>query len=268
MIRFSLVIYLLAGFLAAAIGATSASALVPEPAEPRDVTRAASPASSLTPFGLFGSLELKTKGFSPLLDWKSVLAQVEKERPLYGFCGGSDDTLCSPRIRKWRQEIARLRPLSPRKQIRQLNKFANNIVRYATDKAVHGVQDHWASPIQFLQQSGDCEDYATLKFFSLLELGFSNNAVRVAVVRDRKRKILHAVVTVQIDGETLVLDNLFDHPVAHHHMLSYVPVYSFNLETQWAHIVTDRIRAQFINGIVSDLSKRQSPTKHQALGTL
>lgn len=264
MIRFSLVIYLAAGFLAAAIGATSASALVPEPAQPRDVTRLALPASGLTPFGLFGSLELKTKGFSPLLDWQSVLAQVEKERPLYGFCGGSDDTLCSPQIRKWRQEIARLRPLSPREQIRQLNKFANGIVHYAKDKAVHGVQDHWASPIQFLQQSGDCEDYATLKFFSLLELGFSNDAVRVAVVRDRKRKILHAVVTVKIENETLVLDNLFDHPVAHHHMLRYIPVYSFNLTTQWAHVVTDRIRARFIDGIVADLSGRKAPGKGQA----
>lgn len=268
MIRIGLVISLLVGFLAAAVGATTASALVPEPAEPRDSTRPALPASGLTDFSLFGSLELQTKGFSPLLDWKSVLTQVEKERPLYGFCGASGDTLCPPRVRKWRQEIARLRPLAPREQIRQLNKFANNIVRYAKDKTVHGVQDHWASPIQFLQQSGDCEDYATLKFFSLLELGFSNDALRVAVVRDRKRKILHAVVTVQIEGETLVLDNIFDHPVAHHHMLSYVPVYSFNLNTQWAHIVTDRIRARFIDGIVSDLSKRQDLTRQQALGTL
>lgn len=264
MIRFSLAIYLIAGFLAAAIGATSASALVPEPTEPRDMSRPALPTSGLAAFGLFGSLELKTKGFSPLLDWKSVLAQVENERPLYGFCGGSDDTLCPPRVRKWRQEIARLRPLAPRDQVRELNKFANNIVRYAKDTAVHGVQDHWASPLQFLQQSGDCEDYATLKFFSLLELGFSNDALRVAVVRDRKRKILHAVVTVQIEGETLVLDNLFDHPVAHHHMLSYVPIYSFNLSTQWAHIVTDRIRARFIDGIVAGLSGQKAPRKRQA----
>lgn len=268
MIRIGLVISLLVGFLAAAVGATTASALVPEPAEPRDSARLALPASGLAAFGLFGSLALQTKGFSPLLDWKSVLAQVEKERPLYGFCGASDDTLCPPRVRKWRQEIARLRPLAPREQIRQLNKFANNIVRYAKDKAVHGVQDHWASPIQFLQQSGDCEDYATLKFFSLLELGFSNDALRVAVVRDRKRKILHAVVTVQINNETLVLDNLFDHPVAHHHMLSYVPVYSFNLETQWAHIVTDRIRAQFIDGVVTELSGSKHPAKRPVLGAL
>lgn len=264
MIRFSLAIYLIAGFLAAAIGATSASALVPEPTEPRVASRPALPMSGLAEFGLFGSLELKTKGVSPLLDWKSVLAQVEKERPLYGFCGASDDTLCPPRLLKWRQEIARLRPLAPREQIRQLNKFANNIVRYAKDREVHGVQDHWASPLQFLQQSGDCEDYATLKFFSLLELGFSNDALRVAVVRDRKRKILHAVLTVQIEGETLVLDNLFDHPVAHHHMLSYVPIYSFNLSTQWAHVVTDRIRARFIDGIVAGLSGQKAPGKRQA----
>ncbi len=258
MIRFSLAIYLIAGFLAAVIGATSASALVPEPTETHDVKRPALPQSDLAVFGQFGSLELKTKGFSPLLDWKSVLIQVEKERPLYGFCGGSDDALCPPKVLKWRQEIARLRPLVPRDQIRELNKFANNIVRYAKDRAVHGVQDHWASPLQFLQQSGDCEDYATLKFFSLLELGFSNDALRVAVVRDRKRKILHAVVTVQIEGETLVLDNLFDHPVAHHHMLSYVPIYSFNLNTQWAHVVTDRIRAQFVDGIVAGLSGQKA----------
>ncbi len=264
MIRFSIAIYLAAGFLAAAIGATSASALVPEPTEKREMERPALPQADLAAFGLFGSLELKTEGFSPLLDWKSVLAQVEKERPLYGFCGASADTLCPPRVRKWRQEIARLRPLAPREQIRELNKFANNVVRYAKDKAVHGVQDHWASPLQFLQQSGDCEDFATLKFFSLLELGFPNDALRVAVVRDRKRKILHAVVTVRIEDETLVLDNLFDHPVAHHHMLSYVPVYSFNLSTQWAHVVTDRIRARFIGGIVAGLSAQKTADKRQA----
>lgn len=215
------------------------------------------------PFGLLGSVELQSASFSPLLDWKSVLKQVDKEQPLYEFCETAGSGFCPPRLKQWRDEIERLRPLPPRVQIRELNRFANRIAPYARDRAAFGMRDHWASPLQFLQNSGDCEDYAALKFFSLLELGFAEKDLRIAVVRDRKRKILHAVATVSIGKDILVLDNLFDHPVAHHHMLHYVPIYSFNRTTQWAHIVTPDIRARFLDHVVAGLTAdKPKQTKH------
>ena len=51
------------------------------------------------------------------------------------------------------------------------------------------------------------------------------------------------------DGRTLVLDSLFDHPVEPQHILKYEPIYSANLNTQWGHIVTKKIRVSFLDQV-------------------
>ena len=51
----------------------------------------------------------------------------------------------------------------------------NKIARttYLEDLANYGLPDYWATPLQFLDRDGDCEDYAIAKFVSLRELGFA-----------------------------------------------------------------------------------------------
>jgi hypothetical protein len=60
----------------------------------------------------------------------------------------------------------------------------------------------------------------------------------------------HAVLTVALDGRVYVLDSLFDEPVPHEYVLQYNPVYSVNLDTRWAHVVTRQIRSAFVTQIL------------------
>jgi predicted transglutaminase-like cysteine proteinase len=105
--------------------------------------------------------------------------------------------------------------------------------------------------MEFLDRNGDCEDFAIIKFFSLLELGFTNDQLRIVVVKDTQRNVVHAVVSVSIGGRVYLLDSLFAEPVPHEYVLHYVPVYSVNLDTRWAHFVTPQIRNQFLDQIAS-----------------
>ena len=65
-------------------------------------------------------------------------------------------------------------------------------------------------------------------------------------MRDRKRGVLYAVLSVDLEAKTYILNSLFDRPVSHQYILKYVPVYSWNLTDQWAHIATKRIRIRFV----------------------
>ncbi|MEM8743377.1 MAG: transglutaminase-like cysteine peptidase [Pseudomonadota bacterium] len=206
-------------------------------------------------FGVMGSFEFKTVDHRFERDWKGVLTRIVDESEMYERCtAGAAD--CPEHVRKWRVLLEDLKGLPQEVQVKRLNKAINGMISYADDDKLFGKRDYWASPAEVLHGRGDCEDYSALKFWSLLELGFRNDQLRMVVVRDRRRALMHAVTTVQLDdGRTLVLDSLFDHPVEPQHILKYEPIYSANLNTQWGHIVTKKIRLSFLNQI----EKRTKP---------
>ena len=199
-------------------------------------------------FGILGSFEFKTVKHRFESDWKGVLTRIVDESELYERCtAGAAD--CPEEMRRWRTLLEDLKGLPPEIQLARLNKAINRMASYADDDKLFGVRDHWASPVEFLRGRADCEDYAAIKFWSLIELGFRNDQLRLAVVHDRRRNLMHAVTTVQLNGRTFVLDSLFDHVVEQRHILKYEPIYSANLNAQWGHIVTKKIRVSFLDKI-------------------
>lgn len=204
-------------------------------------------------FGLLGSVEFKTASHHFQKDWHDVLKRIDAERPTYELCGAGED-ICSEPLRDWRKLLDDLRPLSKEKQLAKLNRAVNRMIAYRDDAEVFGKKDHWATPAEFLAYRGDCEDYAILKFVSLLELGFDNDQLRVAIVKDTRRRLMHAVLMVQIEGKTLILDSLFNAVVEHQHVLKYIPLYSANLNAQWAHVANRKIRAAFITALSNGAS--------------
>jgi predicted transglutaminase-like cysteine proteinase len=217
-----------------------------------------------TRFGLFGSLEFRAGRLDAIAPWKAARARIERERPTYAQC---DDDLaaCPVRLRGWRARIADLRGKDRLEQLRGLNRFVNRAIRYRADVGRFARADYWASPAEVLTRSGDCEDYAIAKFVGLIDLGFSASQVRIAVVRDTVRRIDHAVVTVSLDGRIYVLDSLFDEPVPHQYVLQYVPVYSVNLDTRWAHVVTPQIRSAFVQQIAQSPAPARPRTRPVAV---
>jgi predicted transglutaminase-like cysteine proteinase len=69
------------------------------------------------------------------------------------------------------------------KKLKLTNDFFNH-VRYATDIKHWHQGDYWATPFEFVGSgAGDCEDYAIIKYFTLIKMGIPKNKLRLAYVK-------------------------------------------------------------------------------------
>ncbi|MES1153138.1 MAG: transglutaminase-like cysteine peptidase [Dongia sp.] len=98
--------------------------------------------------------------------------------------------------------------------LRAVNDAFNDDLRYPyiTDKENWGRDDYWATPYQFLERSGDCEDYAVAKYMALEQLGVADEDMMILSVKLRVRPdIAHAILIVFIGNDGWVLDILNKH---------------------------------------------------------
>lgn len=193
---------------------------------------------------LFGSLEFKAASLAALPRWERVLEKIPEEQALFRTC--DDIAQCTePSIATWRKFIADNKSKSREDIITAVNAFVNRWP-YVTDQKLWGQSDYWASPKEFMINSGDCEDYAILKYVTLKELGFEEDELRLVVVKDNVRNIAHAVLAVYTvyngDTDIIILDSLFNTPLSHKDLIQYSPYYSVNARSRWAHIAPSRIK--------------------------
>ncbi len=186
--------------------------------------------------GLFGTREFRSGNPAVVPQWEDAARRLARDAPAIAACDADPDACRSPRVRRWRAQVRDLQGADPLAQLDAINRFANDIVPYRDDRRVYRREDHWAAPLQMLRQAGDCEDYALLKFASLLDLGFRNDQMRIAVVHDLVRDLAHAVLVVEWEGGAYVLDNQFDDILPLAGVGRYRPYYSLNLTHHWAHI--------------------------------
>ena len=97
------------------------------------------------------------------------------------------------------------------------------------------MRDYWATPKQFFDRNGDCEDYAISKYISLRNLGLPVEDMRIVVLNDLNLKIAHAMLVVYLDGEALVLDNQITQVINARRIRHYKPIYSINERNWWLH---------------------------------
>ena len=112
----------------------------------------------------------------------------------------------------------------------KVNNFFNR-VRYKSDMSVWGVKDYWATRMEFLgKDKGDCEDYATAKYFTLKQLGIPTSKMYLSYVKATKQKIAHMVLTYFKTKRSipLVLDNYNKKILPATKRPDLIPVYSFN----------------------------------------
>jgi predicted transglutaminase-like cysteine proteinase len=97
---------------------------------------------------------------------------------------------------------------SGRARIGVINRAVNLAIRPVSDETQWGIPDRWSEPLETLHSSsGDCEDYAIVKYAALLAAGLPKDAVKIVVLRNRLQKEDHAVVAIQVDHQWLILDN-------------------------------------------------------------
>lgn len=121
-------------------------------------------------------------------------------------------------------------------KLQLINEFWNKW-KYKEDSVNWGKADYWAIPAQFLRKSGDCEDYAIIKYFTLKELGFDPQKMRIVVLRDTLTGQAHAVLAVYLEKDVYILDNLSSVVLSHKRLSHYLPQFSVNEFRRWQHIL-------------------------------
>ena len=186
-------------------------------------------AANKTPEHLFGYQELSRTDLSLFPQWLSVLERHMKDMTPEGQCDSPVFNQCH--MKQWLAFLDSIRNLPADEQIHKVNDYANQ-KEYVLDMENYGIEDYWATPKQFLQNSGDCEDFAIIKLLSLKQLGFDTNQLRVVVVQDTNLRIAHAVMSIDRGGDILILDNQIKEVISHKAIFHYVPIYSVS-ETRW-----------------------------------
>ena len=187
------------------------------------------------PSGLFGSIEFTSNSLRALPQWRRVLKKFAAKRRTFQQCARTPSACTSKVLKSWQKVFPTVVGQSRDTQLKAVNKYFNKWP-YKTDREIYGVSEYWAAPPEFLARSGDCEDYAIAKFFALRQLGFSNEELRVVIIWDRIRGIGHAVLSIHATAQPLVLDSLTPMVLKHSKYKHYVPQYSMNETTRWAHV--------------------------------
>lgn len=144
---------------------------------------------------------------------------------------------CSQAAIRWVSYLSAIRSLPKGEQIGLVNRYVNEHIKYTSDNQATGVRDLWINPFQATGGRGDCEDYAIAKYVSLIFLGFSDEQLRLVIVRDLNMGEMHALTTVSVDETIYVLDNRFESVLPHRDVTIYQPIYSFNQRQSWVHVV-------------------------------
>ncbi len=191
---------------------------------------AKTPGASST--GLFGSLEFVSQ--APR-DWFRLLIRLRTEQTVFENCAASPGSCPSQSVLSWLAELDDIRRLGPLGQVDAVNRRVNRWT-YKTDLRNFGMLDFWASPIQFLSRSGDCEDFVVFKYFALKLLGFDDRHLKIVLVRDTVNNADHAVLAVYLNGQIYILDSNLKDIVPHDRLKQYLPLLSFSAMGSWGHV--------------------------------
>ena len=182
----------------------------------------------------FNSTETISTNLKPFNKWTDAVARFSKEQAekIKGDCKSTKLNKCH--YKEWMEFLESLKDKDEMTRVNEVNRVMNKAA-YIIDKANWGVEDYWATPNEFLERFGDCEDYAIAKYISLKHLGFKAEQMRVVAVKDLNLKVGHAILVVFLDNKVYVLDNQIKQVVEAQTIRHYQPVFSINDKKWWRH---------------------------------
>lgn len=190
----------------------------------------------------FNTVELQSSDLRAFKKWRSAIGRYFQEakqgakRQLN--CNTQRLNICD--YGDWAKFIASLKDKGRWAQLQAVNERMNQ-AKYIADQTNWGQSDYWATPGEFMDRFGDCEDYAIVKYLSLRLLGFSEDELRVVAVKDLNLKVGHAILMVILrDSKNrqrfFVLDNQIQQVVEAYKIRHYQPVFSINQTHWWRHL--------------------------------
>lgn len=124
-------------------------------------------------------------------------------------------------------------------QTKRVNESLNRVINWQEDQKTWGMSDYWATPLETIaKKAGDCEDFAIIKYFSLLDLGVPVNQLRLVYVKAKNgngtssTELAHMVLAYypSLDQEPFILDNMLSDIKPASRRPDLTPVFSFNSE--------------------------------------
>lgn len=179
---------------------------------------------------------------SALPAWAHMLERHAGERSMITDCLATEER-CKGRLKGLRHIIQKGANLEPHDQLRLVNRYINKR-RYRRDRRQVSLsvsdggearlRNQWSTLLEFLDRGGDCEDYATAKYFLLRELGYEAEDMRVVVSYDRSVRAHHAVLAIrQSDGSSWLLET--DNTIKRFRQRGYRFIYAVNENGIWDH---------------------------------
>jgi predicted transglutaminase-like cysteine proteinase len=139
------------------------------------------------------------------------------------------------RLVAW-EELLKNDGITDREKLEIINSFFNKKIVFASDMNVYGVEDYWATPVEFLSRgTGDCDDYAIAKYFSLKIMGVAEEKLRIAYVKALQYNMFHMVMLYYNNPgeEPLILDSLVDSIKPASERRDLLPIFTFNGAGLW-----------------------------------
>ena len=197
-------------------------------------------AGQAAPYRFEDGALLGSAAFMP--DWSATLDRQRAEAGEFHACL-ADAAACPRKYRGIRHVLERSRALEQDQQLKLINRYVNSR-RYKEDRSAKldtelsdepvRYRSRWSTVGEFFARGGDCEDYATTKYFLLRELGFDADALRVVVTWDRRERGYHAILAVKrADGAVWLLDS--DDRIRRRQHSGYRYIYAVNEHAVWDH---------------------------------
>jgi predicted transglutaminase-like cysteine proteinase len=114
------------------------------------------------------------------------------------------------RAHDYDKTISSLKNIPKPKQLIKVNVYLNQLLPQVDMLNQHTI-DYWETPKEFLTCGyGDCEDYAIIKYFTLIKLGFDKNKLFITTVHEKYSGGYHMVLSYfkEKNKPPLILDNL------------------------------------------------------------
>lgn len=190
---------------------------------------------------LFSSQEYKSTEMSAFKKWANLKTRHKNEtesrklNTINNQCRLSKNFKCMNE--EWQDVIKKLSSSTPEAMMNGINRHLNQAA-YVSDWSNWQQQDYWATLSQFFYKDGDCEDYAIAKYYSLKELGFDENKMRIVVVHDTNLDVAHAVLAVYLKDKIWILDNQNSQVINDDQIQHYTPLYSINENAWWFHKIS------------------------------
>lgn len=183
----------------------------------------------------FDMNESRFDNLTPFPKWTGVMLRYENQQDVSDDdCGTVRYHPCS--IKDWQKMLDNLKDKSLEEQLDTVNDWSN-AHPYIIDQLNWGINDYWETPFEFMEVSGDCEDYAISKYYSLRALGIPADRMRIIILQDLNLGgIIHAVLGVyDDDNNIIILDNQSKQIIPALKIYHYRPIYGVNEDYWWTY---------------------------------